>query len=98
MSYEEFGVRTYLGSYLEFEDVPNRTFWFVTTTSREDGFSEAERMFHNLMWQWVKYELERDQRERELRERKEYLCALVETTPECLKITTGRTLTPQHQA
>nr|WP_276255747.1 ATP-binding protein [Halovivax sp. TS33] len=37
------------------------------------------------MGQWVKYELERRNRERELRERTDHLSALVETTPECIK-------------
>ena len=85
LCYERFGVRAYIGSYLELEGASDRTFWFVSNTSREDGFSEAERTFHNLMGQWVKYELERQQRERELRERTEHLRALVETTPECIK-------------
>ncbi|WP_339103801.1 MEDS domain-containing protein [Haloterrigena salinisoli] len=85
LCYERFGVRAYLGSHLEFEEAPDRTFWFVSNTPREDGFSEAERTFHRLMGQWVKYELERRQREQELRERTEHLSALVETAPECIK-------------
>ncbi|MFC7232072.1 PAS domain-containing protein [Saliphagus sp. GCM10025308] len=78
-------MRTYLGTYLEFEDDSNRTFWFVSTEPRADAFSEAERTFQHLMGQWVKYELERRQREQELRERTEYLSALIETAPECIK-------------
>ena len=84
LCYEQFGVRTYLGSYLDVEDAADRTFWFVSNTPRDEEFSEAEHTFHNLMGQWVKYELERRQRERELRERTEHLGALVETTPECI--------------
>ncbi|WP_276255786.1 MEDS domain-containing protein [Halomontanus rarus] len=85
LCYDQFGVRTYLGTYLEFEDDANRTFWFVSTEPRKEAFSEAERTFQHLMGQWVKYELERRQREQELRERTEHLSALVETTPECIK-------------
>jgi PAS domain S-box-containing protein len=85
VSYAEFGIRTYLGSYLEIEGGADRTFWFVSTEPREDGFSVAERAFHNLMGQWVRYELERRERERELRERTNHLRALIETTPDCIK-------------
>jgi PAS domain S-box-containing protein len=85
LCYEQFGVRTYLGSYLEFEEASDRTFWFVSNTPREDEFSEAERTFHHLMGQWVQYELERRQRERKLFEREQHLSALIETTPECIK-------------
>lgn len=83
--YAEFGVRTYLGSHLELDGAPDRTFWFVSDTPRETPFSAAERTFHHLMGQWVQYELERRENERERRERTEYLGALVETTPECIK-------------
>ncbi|NUB91150.1 MEDS domain-containing protein [Haloterrigena sp. SYSU A121-1] len=85
LCYDKFGVRSYLGTYLEFDDAANRTFWFVSNEPRADGFSESERTFHHLMGQWVQYELERQQREQELRERTEHLNALIETTPECIK-------------
>ncbi|WP_224270807.1 MEDS domain-containing protein [Haloprofundus salinisoli] len=85
LCYEQFGVRTYFGSHLEFEEDLDRTFWFVSNTPREAGFSKTERVFHRLMGQWVKYEFERRNREQELRERTEHLNALVETTPECIK-------------
>ncbi|UTF54258.1 MEDS domain-containing protein [Natronosalvus rutilus] len=85
LCHDKFGVRTYLGTYLEFEDDSNRTFWFVSTEPRAEAFSEAERTFQHLMGQWVKYELERRQREQELREHTEYLSALIETAPECIK-------------
>ncbi|MGQ3412071.1 MEDS domain-containing protein [Natrinema sp. LN54] len=62
---QRFGVRAYLGTYLELEEADDRTFWFIANESR-DEFSEAERTFHHLMGQWVKYELERQQYERDL--------------------------------
>ncbi|WP_137291734.1 MEDS domain-containing protein [Natronorubrum halophilum] len=62
--YAEFDIRAYLGTYLEVEGGPDRTFFFVTSDQREDGFSEEERTFQHLLGQWVTYELEREQRER----------------------------------
>ncbi|WP_343232771.1 ATP-binding protein [Natrinema amylolyticum] len=67
LCHEEFGIRTYLGSHLDLEGTDDRTFWFVSTESRAE-FSEAERTFHHLMGQWVKYEFERQQYERDLEE------------------------------
>ena len=72
LCYERFGIRTYLGTHLELEGANDRTFWFVSN-ERRDGFSEAERTFHHLMGQWVKYELERQQYERDLEETVERL-------------------------
>ncbi|MXV61987.1 histidine kinase, partial [Natronorubrum sp. JWXQ-INN-674] len=66
VAYEEFGVETYLGTRIELENEPDRTFFFVSSDSRDREFSDAERTFHHLMSQWVTYELEREQRERAL--------------------------------
>ncbi|SDQ41556.1 MEDS domain-containing protein [Natronobacterium texcoconense] len=73
LAYEEFGVQTYLGTRIELENAPDRTFFFVSTESRDQEFSDAERTFHHLMSQWVTYELERKQRERALEESNERL-------------------------
>ena len=73
LCHEKFGVRAYLGTYLEFEETADRTFWFVSTEPRTDEFSDAERTFHRLMGQWVQYELERRRREAELEETIEQL-------------------------
>lgn len=59
LCHDQFGVRTYLGTYLEFEDGEDRTFWFVSGQPREE-ISTGERAFHHLMGQWVKYELEQE--------------------------------------
>ncbi|NHN47138.1 PAS domain S-box protein [Halostella sp. JP-L12] len=66
LCYDRFGVRTYLGTYLEVDGDVDRTFWFVSNEPRDEAFSEAERTFHRLMGQWVSYELERKQYEDEL--------------------------------
>ena len=73
LAYEEFGVETYLGTRIELEGEPDRTFFFVAEDARETSFSDAERAFHRLMSQWVAYELEREQRERALEESNERL-------------------------
>ncbi|MFC6824346.1 MEDS domain-containing protein [Halopelagius fulvigenes] len=85
LCYREFGVQSYLGTHLEMDGDEDRTFWFISTEPRDDPVSDAERTFVHLMGQWVKYELERQRHERELRERTEHLNALIETTPECIK-------------
>jgi len=66
LCYDRFGVRTYLGTLLELEDDLDRTIFFLSNEHREEGFTEAERTFHHLMGQWVKYELEREQYRGEL--------------------------------
>ncbi|MDS0297265.1 MEDS domain-containing protein [Halogeometricum sp. S1BR25-6] len=58
LCYERFGVRTYLGTYLPFDDADDRTFWFVSRRPREE-ISTADEAFHHLMGQWVRYELEK---------------------------------------
>ncbi len=70
--YEDFGVRSYLGTYVPVDGGADRTFAFVGSTSRAEPFSEADRTSVELMGQWVKYELERQQRERQLQQHKEY--------------------------
>ncbi|ELZ30840.1 multi-sensor signal transduction histidine kinase [Halogeometricum pallidum JCM 14848] len=61
LCYEQFGVRTYLGTHLEFDDADDRTFWFVSRRPREE-ISAADEAFHHLMGQWVRYELEKQRR------------------------------------
>ncbi|UPV72885.1 MEDS domain-containing protein [Halorussus limi] len=68
LCYEEFGVRTYFGTYLEIDGDVDRTFWFVSNEPRDEPFTDTERTFLDLISQWVKYELERRQREAFLRE------------------------------
>ena len=72
LCYDRFGVESYLGTHLEIEGGPDRTFWFVSTEPH-DEFSDADRAFHHLMGQWVKYELDRQQYERDLEETVEQL-------------------------
>ncbi|WP_433634476.1 MEDS domain-containing protein [Halomicrococcus sp. NG-SE-24] len=85
LCYDQFEVQTYLGTHVAVDGEMDRTFWFLSTEPRETPVSDEEHTFVDLMGQWVGYELERRERERELRERTEHLRALVETTPECIK-------------
>ncbi|MFC4449070.1 MEDS domain-containing protein [Halorussus aquaticus] len=68
LCYEQFGVRTYFGTYLEIDGDADRTFWFVSNEPRDEPVTDTERTFLDLISQWVKYELERRQRESFLRE------------------------------
>ena len=83
LCYDRFGIRTYLGTHLELEGTDDRTFWFVSSEPHE-AFSEDEQTFHHLMGQWVKYELERRQREAELRESKEQLERIFERSHDAI--------------
>ncbi|MFC6826263.1 MEDS domain-containing protein [Halopelagius fulvigenes] len=73
IAHEEFGVETYLGTHIALDNEPDRTFFFVSTDSRDREFTETERTFHHLMSEWVKYELKQKQRERALEESNERL-------------------------
>ncbi|WP_408960416.1 MEDS domain-containing protein [Natrinema sp. 74] len=73
LAYEEFGIETYLGTRIRFEDRPDRTLFFVSSEPQEQGFSDADRTFHHLMGQWLKYELEQRHHEQQLKESNERL-------------------------
>lgn len=51
LAHQKFGVETYLGTRIELENEPDRTFFFVDSDSRSQPFSDAERTFHGLMAQ-----------------------------------------------
>ncbi|WP_049923496.1 MEDS domain-containing protein [Halopiger djelfimassiliensis] len=67
-AYDEFGVKSYLGTRIPLENDLDRTLFFVADEPRPEGFSEVDRTFHRLMGQWVQYELQRRQYERDLEE------------------------------
>ncbi|SDJ52790.1 MEDS domain-containing protein [Natronorubrum texcoconense] len=64
--YDEFDLRAYLGTYLDVDGGTDRTFFFVSSDPCTDSFSDDEHAFLRSMGQWVTYELEENQREREL--------------------------------
>lgn len=63
--YQEFGIRAYLGTYIRVDGSTDRTFFFITSDPRDQPFPEEARTFLQVMGQWVKAELKREQRERE---------------------------------
>ncbi|WP_440008962.1 MEDS domain-containing protein [Halomicrococcus sp. SG-WS-1] len=66
--YEEFGVEGYLGTYIPVDGGSDRTLAFVPADDTETvSVSEEDRMYLELIGQWVGYELNRRQRERRLR-------------------------------
>ncbi len=64
--YQEFGIQTYFGAYIGVDGGTDRTFFFLDSDSRSEPFTADESAFLQSMSQWVKYELEQHQREREL--------------------------------
>ncbi|APX96805.1 MEDS domain-containing protein [Natronorubrum daqingense] len=66
LTYDRFDMQAYLGTHLDLEGEPDRTFWFASSEPRTSDFTESERTFHHLMGQWVTDELERQQYERNL--------------------------------
>ncbi|RQG94331.1 MEDS domain-containing protein [Natrarchaeobius chitinivorans] len=73
LAYETFGVEAYLGTRIRLENGTDRTFFFVSTEPGDREFSDADRTFHHLMGQWLKYELEQRNHERQLKESNERL-------------------------
>ncbi|ELY92366.1 histidine kinase [Natrialba hulunbeirensis JCM 10989] len=73
IAHETVGVEAYLGARIELENSADRTFFFVSSDPREQPFTDAERTFHELMTQWVAYELDQRQREHALEESNERL-------------------------
>ncbi|MBX0297540.1 MEDS domain-containing protein [Haloarcula nitratireducens] len=83
--FDEFGIQGYLGTYIPVTGDTDRTLGFLPAEGEPVTVSESDRTYLKLMGQWIGYELNRRQRERELQERKDHLSAIIETTPECIK-------------
>ena len=54
----EVGFETYLGTFLEVRGDDDRTFFFVSTTPRDEPFTDADHAFHDLLGQGAKLELQ----------------------------------------
>ena len=76
-AYNRFEFECYLGGKLLVEGDLYGTVCFAATERRERAFTAAERTFIELLVEWVSYELERREREREL-ERYETIVRSVE--------------------
>jgi len=65
-AYEKYGMACYLGTEVRVDGDLYGTLCFMAEQPRETSFTEGERVFVDLLAQWVSYELERRDREREL--------------------------------
>ncbi|MDY7082918.1 MAG: PAS domain S-box protein, partial [Halobacteria archaeon] len=66
-AYEEFGLNCYIGTKVVVDGELYGTLCFADSSPREKEFSEGEEAFVELIGQWVSYELERKERESELK-------------------------------
>jgi len=57
-AYEVFELETYIGGRVTVEDELYGTVCFASSTPREEGFSEMERTFVEVLVRWISYELE----------------------------------------
>ena len=57
-AYEVFELETYIGGRVTVEDELYGTVCFASNTPREEGFSEMERTFVEVLVRWLSYELE----------------------------------------
>ena len=65
--YEKFGLECYLGGKLLVDDELYGTLCFADDEPRSEPFTASQAAFVELLTRWVGYELERRERERELR-------------------------------
>ncbi|MFB6151039.1 MAG: bacterio-opsin activator domain-containing protein [Haloarculaceae archaeon] len=65
-AYERFGIECYLGGEIRVANDLYGTLCFADSSPRERAFTESEETFIELLIEWVSYELERREREREL--------------------------------
>jgi PAS domain S-box-containing protein len=79
-AHEEHGARAYLGTHIAVSGGDDRTLGFVASEPRAEPFSEEARTHIELMSEWVKSELERQQRESELRQSNQQLERVFESS------------------
>ncbi|MFB6087966.1 MAG: PAS domain-containing protein, partial [Haloarculaceae archaeon] len=65
-AYERFGLECYLGGKIEVDGAVYGTLCFADSERRERPFTEAEESFIELLVEWLSYEFERRERERDL--------------------------------
>ncbi|WP_227133972.1 PAS domain-containing protein [Halorubellus salinus] len=75
-AYERFGLESYVGKQVVVDGEVHGTVCFAGSSTRTRPFSQAERMFVDVVAGWVGTELERDRRRTELAERKRRADAL----------------------
>jgi len=80
-AYERWGLETYVGAPVTVGGTLEGTLAFVDPEPRDHAFTDDERAFVELASRWMGYELERERRQRELRETTDRLSAVVEASP-----------------
>lgn len=65
--YQKYGFTSYFGVKIVIGTQTHGTLWFGSQQPRDDPFSDAEHTLLELMGQWVSYEIEMRERERQLR-------------------------------
>ncbi|WP_136601238.1 PAS domain S-box protein [Salinigranum halophilum] len=72
-AYEEFGLSCYIGRRVEVNGEVYGTLCFTHREPRDEPFSQEESQFVKLLTQWLSFELERRDREADLRETRKQL-------------------------
>ncbi|WP_435069180.1 PAS domain S-box protein [Haloplanus sp. C73] len=84
--YEEHGAKAYLGTYISISGDEDRTLAFISSEPRVEPFSAEDRAYIEMMGQWVKYELERKQREKRLERSKQRFQRIFENSQDAIFI------------
>jgi PAS domain-containing protein len=72
-AYDGFEFDTYIGGRVEADGGVYGTLCFAHPEAREDGFTDTERTFVELLTRWVRYELERERATAELERERDRL-------------------------
>lgn len=72
-AYDRFGLGSYIGSQVRFDEERYGTFCFAADEARDVPFSEREKTFVELLSQWASYELEQRRDKEQLRRQNERL-------------------------
>jgi PAS domain S-box-containing protein len=72
-AYEEFGLSCYIGRRVEVNGEVYGTLCFTRREPRDEPFTQEESQFVKLLTQWLSFELERRDREADLRETRKQL-------------------------
>jgi PAS domain S-box-containing protein len=72
-AYEEFGLSCYIGRRVEINGEVYGTLCFTHREPRDEPFTQEELQFVKLLTQWLSFELERRDREADLRETRKQL-------------------------
>ncbi|WP_435177039.1 bacterio-opsin activator domain-containing protein [Halorussus sp. AFM4] len=83
-AYERFELACYLGGKVTVDGELYGTLCFADTDPRDRAFTPSERAFVEVLTQWVSFELERRERERELRREREFIRSVVDALPDPL--------------